>query len=304
MNELISICLCTYKRNSVIDTLVGISKLTLSDVFSFEVVVIDSDIAGSAINLVQNFSNHYPNLKINYVKANVSGLVVARNLAVTHAKGSWIAFIDDDEVPEPDWLINLHSCAFEFQASVVFGKVNINYPKNTPRWIIKSDIFSYGKKNLESGTVVHTGATSNVLINKGILLNESIIFDVRFNETGGEDSDLFLRLGKKNKMIFCKEAIVTETIEEKRVNYLYLVKRAIRSGETYYDIFNVSSNLSINFFNQILFLLKFIVALLLGVILMIFGISIAIKFHIKAGANFGKLKASLGFKPLKLYKPD
>jgi hypothetical protein len=50
-----------------------------------------------------------------------------RNKALLHAEGNFIAFIDDDEFPEDDWLCNLFKACMRFGVDGVLGPVNPHF---------------------------------------------------------------------------------------------------------------------------------------------------------------------------------
>lgn len=100
MNDLtVSIVIVSRGRPAALRRcLLGISQLQFN---SFEVVVV-SDPEGIAAAEGMGFSD---DLKLlTYDEANISA---ARNLGITHAAGEVVAFIDDDAVPEPQWLRHL-----------------------------------------------------------------------------------------------------------------------------------------------------------------------------------------------------
>lgn len=78
--------------------LMGVSQVQYEP---FEIIVV-ADPAGIAAATAMEFSNHLKLLPFD--KPNISA---ARNLGLSHAAGEIIAFIDDDAVPEPQWLRHL-----------------------------------------------------------------------------------------------------------------------------------------------------------------------------------------------------
>ncbi|MDF1726699.1 MAG: glycosyltransferase family 2 protein [Sulfitobacter sp.] len=94
--------------------LTGISQLQYP---TFEVVVV-SDPAGLAAARALPFAD---DLKlVEYDEANISA---ARNLGLIHAAGEIIAFIDDDAVPEPQWLRHLIAPASQSDVAAMGGFV-------------------------------------------------------------------------------------------------------------------------------------------------------------------------------------
>lgn len=82
-----------------------------------------SETAGRAVDLV-----HEPRL----------GRPVARNTAVRRARelgAAWLAFMDDDEIADPDWLRELVRVARTSDAAVVCGNYVSEYPGGDSRLV-------------------------------------------------------------------------------------------------------------------------------------------------------------------------
>ena len=87
---------------------------------SYEIIVVDNDVEGSAETTTHQMRTGKINL--HYVRRFSNNVSEARNLGAKTGKGEWIAFLDDDCVPNPDWL----QTAMEFlqgnsQLGLVFG---------------------------------------------------------------------------------------------------------------------------------------------------------------------------------------
>lgn len=92
----------------------GVSQLQYSP---FEVVVV-ADPAGIEVAEGMPFADDLKLLAFD--KANIS---VARNLGLSHAAGEVVAFIDDDAVPEPQWLRHLTTPAVQTDVAAMGGFV-------------------------------------------------------------------------------------------------------------------------------------------------------------------------------------
>ena len=97
-----SVVIPTYHRpKELARCLLGaLSQETLED--RYEIIVVDNDINGSAEKTIQKIQSGRG--KIRYERRFSNNLSEARNLGARVAMGEWIAFLDDDCVPNTDWL--------------------------------------------------------------------------------------------------------------------------------------------------------------------------------------------------------
>jgi succinoglycan biosynthesis protein ExoM len=206
------------------------NRLTLPGETEF--IVVDNDASGSATEVFEKFEDRQPVLRgFNVPIQNIS---LARNRAVAEARGEWIAMIDDDEVPNPDWLLCLHQCATRFEADAVFGPVLPHFPKSAPQWIIDGGFFD--RARYSTGTVVGPtdARTGNVLIRADAIKGLGEPFNPDFGLSGGEDSMLFRDLIAEGKrLVWCDNAEVREAITKDRLNGRWLIRRWFRGGQTF-----------------------------------------------------------------------
>jgi glucosyl-dolichyl phosphate glucuronosyltransferase len=101
----ISVAICTYNRADRLKlALEALCHQTLA-ASQFEILVIDNASTDSTRTVCQAFETVLPQLR--YVFEPVQGLSKARNTALKEAKSSYIAFLDDDAIPCPNWLASL-----------------------------------------------------------------------------------------------------------------------------------------------------------------------------------------------------
>ncbi|MBX3166248.1 MAG: glycosyltransferase family 2 protein [Candidatus Eremiobacteraeota bacterium] len=70
----------------------------------FEVVVVDDGSEDGTAEALEALGHTW----LRVVRQANRGPAAARNLALRHARGNWIAMTDDDTLPRPDWLEQLH----------------------------------------------------------------------------------------------------------------------------------------------------------------------------------------------------
>ena len=129
----ISIVVCTFNRAAMLrQALASLSDLATGGQFQCEIVVIDNastDDTQQAIAAARLTSKH----PLRGIRESEKGIVPARNRGVREARGRWIAFFDDDQLADPQWLVELRRGAAERQCRVVGGAVHLALPDNSSR---------------------------------------------------------------------------------------------------------------------------------------------------------------------------
>ncbi|PKH07193.1 glucosyltransferase [Moritella sp. Urea-trap-13] len=291
--------MCTYQRDHVVNTLQSIAGLRLPDYVNLEVIVVDNDEQGYAEKLVKEQAKRM-DIPVHYHQKIAKNIALARNCSLNNTQGEWVAFIDDDEVADPDWLAQLLSTAQTYQADAVFGRVKSTYPSHTPQWIIESGVFE--RPAVTNGQEVTSGATNSTLVNQAAINKYQLKFDANYGLTGGEDADFFYRLYQHGGKLVCStEAFVSEEVASNRLNINYLLRRARRIGETYtrYRMQQAPLVNKFAYFSDLL--LKLIVLLFIVLIKLPFGQSKYAKPLLQLVDKYGKIKALFSTDTVKLY---
>ena len=228
---LISVCICTFRRSSVCETIASIVAQQTIDALSFEIVVADNDLEPSAREYIETMQSQYPEVEIKYVHAPSRNISIARNACLETARGDWIAFIDDDEVASETWLQTHYNTATKGDLDVCIGPVLAMYPESTPAWIKSNNYHTVGISNRHPVTTGHAG-------NSFFQRTHPAIQDLRFSEargrTGGEDTQFFHECYLAGaKLGEAPDAVAYEPVRENRLSLNWLVKNKFRSGITY-----------------------------------------------------------------------
>ena len=229
----ISVCICTYRRPNRLGRLLSALKQQQGAPGIAEVVIADNDAEGSARAVVEAARTGSP-WPIHYHLQPQRGIARTRNTVIGAAGGDWLALIDDDELPEPDWLAQLWSTAQASEADGVLGPVFSETPDNAPAWIQRGEF--YKRQSFASGSVVPPNnlITGNLLIRAACIRQEPGPFDESFNLTGGEDGDLMLRLRNRGaRFVWCQEAAVSEDLDRHRLSLRWLLARSLRGGQNH-----------------------------------------------------------------------
>ncbi len=227
----IDICVCTYRRPSIEDTLRSLDRQALPQGVLTRAIVIDNDETPSARDRVDAIAGTL-SMPVLYIHAPANNISIARNAGLEAASAEWIAFIDDDEVADRDWLASLLQMARLNELDAVFGPALAVYPDDAPDWMRQQDYHS--NIPVRRGGVVQTGHTCNALMRASSRYVKGKRFLIEKGKTGGEDTEFFFRLWFSGaKFGICEAAIVREAVEPKRLNADWIKARKFRSGMSF-----------------------------------------------------------------------
>jgi glycosyltransferase involved in cell wall biosynthesis len=213
--------------------------LDVPDSVTVFVVVIDNDADGSARELCEGFAARAP-WDVSHEIEERRGIPIARNRAIAVAleRGAdLIAFVDDDETVDPQWLAALYRTRQERRLHLVGGPVravsDIAVMSSRQRAILRGTVARYTQKETKTRRLAERAAdqavvlTNNWLADAHWLRSSGLRFDERNPLTGGSDALFFHQakaLGARSG--WAPTAVVYEAIPESRLTFRYQVMRA------------------------------------------------------------------------------
>lgn len=227
----IDICVCTFRRPELADTLRSIAAMDMPGGFDVRVIIADNDETATAEPLVMALAKELK-LPIAYRHAPARNISIARNACLDASTSDFVAFIDDDETASSQWLVELVAVAEVDGATVVLGPVRALYGPDAPRWMRKGDFHS--TLPVWVGGEIRTGYTCNVLLRMGDESLRGRRFSLARGQTGGEDTEFFDQMVKAGGWIaFAPEAWVDEVVPRSRAAFDWLGRRRFRVGQTH-----------------------------------------------------------------------
>jgi glycosyltransferase involved in cell wall biosynthesis len=199
---LVSVVIPTYNRETYLRQ--AIESVAGQSYSQIEIIVIDD---GSDYNYAEVICDSFPNCYY-YYKPN-GGLSSARNFGIKNAKGTLIAFLDDDDFWAKDKLtIQVTALIDHPQVDLVHSAATVVDEKGN----ITDDIIgaSEEKAHLRSGNVfwnalgVWVVKSPTPLIRKNVF-KEDMMFDE--NIKVGEDIDFYQRLFYRHKILYIREPL-------------------------------------------------------------------------------------------------
>ncbi|WP_400162843.1 glycosyltransferase family 2 protein [Brevibacillus sp. TJ4] len=232
----VAVCILSYKRLDGLRRLLnGLEQLVFAKmpVPTVRVLVIDNDPEAGARACCELLQATY-RWPLEWHHEPRRGISHGRNRAIELARerDDFLAFLDDDEVPEPGWLDHLLDVQSRYGASVVTGPVLPVLGSEAPDWSIQGGF--YERPRYPTGFSMDLARTGNVLLTTALFASPANRFDERYGLSGGEDTHFFLRIRQQgHRIVWADEAIVHEWVPASRTTMSWLLQRSYRYGNTY-----------------------------------------------------------------------
>lgn len=289
----ICVCVCTYKRPDYLKRL--LEELAVQETggrFTISAVIADNDASRSAEATVRAFAAA-STLPVHYCVENRQNVPLARNRALEHADGDYIAFLDDDEFPASRWLLTLFETCEKYGVAGVLGPVLPYFEERTPKWVVKGKF--YDRQVFPTGLPLqwNKGRTGNVLFKREILPSDEPAFRPQF-QGGGADQDFFRRMIERgHAFIWCDNAVAYEYVPPVRWKRSFMLRRALlRGGVT-------PLHPSFGFRDVAKSLLAVPIYSLAMPFALVIGHERFMALMIKTCDHLGRLLACIGIKPIK-----
>ncbi len=300
----VSVCIATYARPAQLRDL--LRALEHQGRRPDQVVVVDNDPAGSAQAVTHAARQESAIPHWHYAIQPHKNIAITRNWGIKTCDGDYIACIDDDEMPEADWLEAMLATALRHRCEVVLGPVLARLPSDTPDWVRRAGFFDWPRHPTGSAVPRNEYRIGNALLSHRFLRQTGVRFDAAFGLTGGEDGDLLLRLRQAGAVVLaCDEAVVHESIPDTRLRLRWLLRRSLRGGQDYARHYRAGRYSKVSLWRLVVFYaratLQMLVAAACAVILMPWSRHRAARWLGKAAANLGKLTTLSGWR-LKEYR--
>jgi len=227
----VSLVVCTYDRAALLDRLLAaLGRLEPAGPPPLEVVVVDDASRDDTPAVLARAAA--ADSRIRTLPGPGRGIAAARNLGVEGARGEWIAFCDDDQLPAPDWLAQLFATANRRGARVVAGARRLRFTGPEPpldprlRTYLGEEVWAGEERPLRGWELPNTG---NVLLRRELFADQGL-FAPDLVE-GGEDTDFFRRLHLAGEPMWTAPAAVVEHLcGPERAAPSWLLWRARRGG--------------------------------------------------------------------------
>jgi len=224
MVPLITIVVCTFNRADMLKK--ALENLMIQEPggeFCYEVIVVDDGSTDHTMNVVEAVELK-SNISVKYILAQGNGYTEAMNQGVKKSSGEWLAFFDDDQLVDSNWLKELFTYAVENNNQLVSGTRILELPEDKLSKLGPVCRALCGEANTSVTQSKKRFFRSKIDIGGGNLLIKRKIFNLigYFDETiktGGCDLDLVMRARDSGFSIgWAPKAIIRHIIPPYRIS--------------------------------------------------------------------------------------
>lgn len=207
-SPLVSVIIPVYNASKFIENTI---KSVLTQNYSkLEIIIIDDGSTDTTKDVVKSIKDS----RIEYVFQQNQTQAIARNVGINRAKGKFIAFIDSDDLWEPNKIEKQLSLFDNPEIGLVYS--NLSYIDEKGLSLKKSVPIMYKGMVAEKLIITNFIANSSVVARKNLLLKNNIFF--RKKRQGVEDWDIWLRLAVFAKFDYSKDKLLKYRIHEENIS--------------------------------------------------------------------------------------
>ena len=233
---LISVIVPTFNREEWIGEAVrSLNNQQTRSEFEIEVIVVDNDSNDETRHVVEQLASG-KDVTIRYVHQSKPGDAPTRNAGINEASGEWLAFFDDDQLADPNWIWELYQTARQKRARIVGGPVHLDLTdqqlsqlgKVCRHSLRETRLYSHVRRYREQDLP----GTGNALVAREVF-KEVGTFDESMTH-GGSDSDFFLRARRHGYALwYSPNASIRHRIAPSRLTPAYFRWDALSGGASH-----------------------------------------------------------------------
>ena len=235
----LSVIICTYNRGNYLPSLLeSLASQKLSRE-RFEVLIIDNNSTDNTSEISKEFITVHPTINTSYFLEEQAGLSYARNRGIKESKGEILIFIDDDAVAAENYLQAIADHFNDHPDTLAGGgKIIPAYESQSPAWM--SPYLLPVVSALDMGNKIRNFPANKYPIGANMFFRKQVfertgLFNIHLGRKGkgllgGEEKDIFLKMGPGSGIVYLPEAEVSHIVPEERVQHSYITKMAFGVG--------------------------------------------------------------------------
>ncbi len=236
----LTLSICTHNHLAALkQTLAGLHDLH-SPEGPWEILIIDNASTDGTGDWLAQGGWQRIAIDCRIVQESQLGVAHARNRALAEAKGDYVVFLDDDETPEPDWLVNLEQVIDVSQPAAIGGRIRAHMQGSRPDWLTDELLGFLGELDYGPEERALTEASTPIFTGNAAFHRQTVLdvggFDSNLGrrgsiQSGGEDTELYRRLVKLKKPVrWAPQAVIHHRIEPWKLRRKYFLQLHYHQG--------------------------------------------------------------------------
>ncbi len=242
---MITIAICTYNGEKRLPGLVAELEGQQSPL-PFEILIVDNNSTDNTPIIIEQLKEE-TGISLRSVVEENQGIPFARNRAIEESlESDYLYFIDDDEIPYPDWISSACKVFEKFDAKCVGGRICCRFkPYRKPIWLNEELLgflgeIDHGQKEFQILNQRHPIWSGNIAYDTSLFKdNRSYRFDHRYNRKGkgiggGSDGLMFRRfIDDGVRMAYCPGMVIDHYIEAWKLKQSYFYRLHFIAGRKF-----------------------------------------------------------------------
>ncbi|RNC69640.1 MAG: glycosyltransferase family 2 protein [Desulfuromonadales bacterium] len=237
---MVTVAICTYNRAGNLPALIRELRAQESPI-PFGILVVNNNSTDGTEHVLADLATE-EGAPLRFVTEKNQGIVQARNRAIEESLSStYLAFIDDDELPAQGWLRAAVDSLEREEAECVGGEIRVKLPDSRrPAWLADEILPFLGevKNGPHPFWIVDrtTPVWSGNIAYRTSLFQEGLRFDRRYNREGhvvggGEDAKMFqVLLAQEARIRYRPDMVIDHLVEDWRLRRGYFLRLHYAAG--------------------------------------------------------------------------
>jgi GT2 family glycosyltransferase len=239
--HLITVALCTHNhRDRLLRTLGNLLALRLPE-SSTELLVVDNASTDGTAELLAAHHWRRWNWPTRVVREDKLGLSNARNRVIREAIGEYILFMDDDETPDPQWLVSYERAIRIHRPDALGGRIEVMFEDgDRPEWLVDELLGFVGKLDHGSEERFLNDRTTPIFggnfgFNRELFVRigtfDTVLGRKGSANIGGEDTEIYRRMITMGcKVLWVPDAVIYHRIQTSKLRRSYFLDLHFRQG--------------------------------------------------------------------------
>lgn len=236
----LSVALCTHNHaDRLVRTLADLQAVK-PPTRPWEFIVIDNGCTDGTTALLAAHPWALAGATARVVREDKLGLSNARNRALREARGQYLLYMDDDETPDPAWLLAHERAMIEHQPDALGGRIEVMFEDgDRPAWLQDELLGFLGK--LDNGEARWLTSDETPIFGGNFAFRRTVFdrigdFDARLGRmgkvnSGGEDTEIYRRLlAFACRVRWVPDAVINHRIQTPKLRRRYFLDLHFRQG--------------------------------------------------------------------------